>query len=334
MKKLNVVVVGCGAIHDIHIEAIKKVEYANLYAVCDRDETRAKQAAEENDCKYYIDFNQMVDDDEVDVIHICTPHYLHGEMVCKAIEKVKHVLTEKPLGMDEEECMRIARKAKESTCKVGVCLQNRYNPTSIALKKIIDEGLYGPMLGMRAVVSWNRGKDYYIGSPWKGKWQYEGGGLLMNQMIHTLDLMQWFGGTITNIRGHVSNRRLEGIIEEEDTAEATLWFDNGVVGSFYATNTYSMNSSVLLEIHLEQAVLRIQDNELTLIKGIKKQILARDYIPETGKSYWGISHANLIQDFYDAIWNNHENYSNVSEGVVGVAMCQKIYSDSIAKHNR
>lgn len=328
MKKINVAIVGCGAIHNVHIEAIKKIPYANLYSVCDIDEEKVVKVAQDNGCKYYTDFDEMLEDSQIDVVHICTPHYLHFPMVCKSIEKAKHVLTEKPLGMDEEECKEMMRLAKNSPVKVGLCLQNRYNPTSVMLKKLVESKIYGDLLGMRAVVSWHRDEDYYRNSNWRGKWQYEGGGLLMNQMIHTLDLMQWVGGEITELKGHASNRVLGDVIEEEDTTEATIWFKNGKVGSFYATNTYSMNASVMLELHLEKGVLRIQDHELMAIEDREKKILATDYSPTTGKSYWGSSHEYLIEEFYDAIRNEHENYTGISEGLISIGMCKKIYRDS------
>lgn len=325
MKKLNVVIVGCGAIHQVHIEAIKKIPYANLYGVCDINEEQVVQVAKDKHCKAYTDFDEVLEDSQVDVVHICTPHYLHFPMVCKSIQKGKQVLTEKPLGLDEEECKEMIRLAKASPSKVGICLQNRYNPTSIALKKLLEDKTYGKLLGMRASVCWHRDESYYKQSNWRGKWQYEGGGLLMNQMIHTLDLMQWLGGEIIKIKGQVSNRLLKNVIEEEDTAEATIWFEEGVVGHFYATNAYSTNSSVMLELHLEAGILRIQDQELIAIEGREKKILATDYSPVSGKDYWGSSHEYLISEFYEAIKNGNEHYTSISEGLIPVGMCKKIY---------
>lgn len=328
MNKLNVAVVGCGAISKTHIEAIKKNEKVKLYAVCDSDKLTAQEVALAQECKYYTNFDEMLEEAEIDIIHVCTPHYLHFPMVCKSLEKGKHVLTEKPLGMNQKECEVMKELAEASQYKAAVCMQNRLNSTSIALEKIVREETYGKIKGMRALVSWNRGEEYYKGSTWKGKWEYEGGGLLMNQMIHTLDLMQWIGGAISQIKGQVSNRLLQGIIEEEDTAEATLWFENGTVGSFYGTNTYSMNASVMLEIHLERGTLRLQDKELILIQEDYKECIATDRGMTTGKDYWGKSHEGIINQFYDAILKGHDNYMKINEGINSVIICQEIYKVS------
>lgn len=328
MKMLNVAIVGCGAISQTHIDAVKKYPNAQVYAVCDIDELKAGKVAWEQECRYYVDFEEMLEDADIDVVHVCTPHYLHFPMVCKTLEKNKHVLTEKPLGLNERECKAMRSAAEESKMKAAVCMQNRLNPTSVALKQIVEKETYGKIKGMRALVSWHRDAAYYEGSPWKGKWKYEGGGLLMNQMIHTLDLMQWLGGPIKQIKGHVSNQLLQGVIEEEDTAEATIWFEDGVVGSFYATNTYTRDSSVMLELHLEQGLIRLQDQELILIQDNQKLLITTDSAATKGKDYWGASHEKVIHQFYDAILQDSEAYMKIGEGVQAVVMCKEIYKSS------
>ena len=328
MNKLNVGVVGCGAIGPIHMHAIKEIPYAHLYAICDINEQKVKELASKENCKYYTDFEEMLGDEEIQVIHICTPHYLHYPMVCRCLEKGKHVFTEKPLGLNGRECEVLRDLAEASNYKAGVCLQNRLNPTSRALKEIIDQETYRKILGMRAFVSWYRSPEYYQLSNWRGKWQYEGGGLLMNQMVHTLDLMQWLGGKVTQIKGHASNRVLGEIIEEEDTAEAIIWFESGARGHFYGTNTYSTNSSVLLEIHVEQGILRIQDQELYFISNDQKVLIAADSNATEGKDYLGKSHGIIIAKFYEAIKENHNDYMKIKEGVNAVMMCKAIYKDS------
>ncbi|MGL6173989.1 MAG: Gfo/Idh/MocA family protein, partial [Cellulosilyticaceae bacterium] len=125
MKKLNVAIVGCGVISQTHIDAVKKYPNAQVYAVCDIDELKAGKVAWEQDCRYYTDFEEMLEAKDIDVVHVCTPHYLHFPMVCKSLEKGKHVFTEKPLGLNERECRAMKSAAEASEFKAAVCMQNR-----------------------------------------------------------------------------------------------------------------------------------------------------------------------------------------------------------------
>lgn len=333
MNKINVAIIGCGTVHGTHIKALEKIDHVQLYAICDKKEEILKVLAEKYQCKYYTDFEEMLEDEKIDAVHICTPHYLHKPMILKALAKGKHVFTEKPLALNQEECKEIEEAVKVNSKKVSICLQNRLNPTSIKMKEIIDSGELGLMKGIRGFVSWYRNEEYYTKTDWRGRKVYEGGGLLMNQMIHTVDLMQWFCGGIEKLRAHVSTRLLEDVIDEEDTAEATFWMNNGVVGHFYATNCYTMDSSVLIEAHLEKGILRIQDNQLICKKDGETRVVITDASSVGGKSYWGSSHEIAINKFYKAIRENTDDYIHVSEGSISVDICQSIYKSSEEQDN-
>ena len=160
----------------------------------------------------------------------------------------------------------MAQAAKENKRQITINFQNRFNPTSIKAKEIIDSGEMGKIRGVKGLVTWFRDADYYVESGWRGSFQTEGGGVLINQSIHTLDLMRWLVGEVEFIEGHVSTRALKDVIEVEDTAEATLYFKNGARGIFYATNCYTDNSPVEIEIHFDKGTLRIYDDELIKIQ--------------------------------------------------------------------
>lgn len=328
MNRLNVAIVGCGAVHGNHIHAIEKIEGINLYALCDIKEDKVSALAKGYGCKYFVEFKKMLEDPQIDAVHLCTPHYLHKPMILEALSKGKHVFAEKPLGLNKKECEAILKAAKASHKKTSICLQNRLNPTSIAMKQMIDSHQMGEMRGIRAFVSWHRDEAYYTSSDWRGRKIYEGGGLLMNQMIHTVDLMQWFCGGLSRLRGKVSNRLLEDVIDEEDTAEATFWMNNGAIGHFYATNCYTMDSSVLIEAHFEKGLLRIHDSVLTCIQNGEVTEIAADRASEKGKSYWGSSHEAAITKFYKAIREEAKDYIGVEEGMISVDICQSIYQSS------
>jgi UDP-N-acetyl-2-amino-2-deoxyglucuronate dehydrogenase len=327
MKKLRAAIIGCGNIYTNHANSLFNSEFAELVAVVDVEEDRARNAAAQYNCAYYTDYKEMLKDESIDVVHICTPHYLHSTMAIDSMKAGKHVLTEKPMDINVERAKEMIKAEDEYGKFLAVCFQNRYNDTSVELKKLIDDGSLGKIKGIKAIITWDRGRDYYLSGEWRGMWATEGGGALINQSIHDLDLMQWFGGEIEGIKGNADIRVLNDIIEVEDTADATIRYKNGAIGIFFATNCYSTNSSVLIEVHLEKGILKLEDGELYLIENGVKTLLCYDTAPDSvGKSYWGAGHKKLIIKFYEAIVNNDkEGYVTAEEGLKSLEMIEAIY---------
>lgn len=328
MKKLNAAVVGCGAIHRNHADAIADCPEVRLYAVCDIKEDRAVEAAGRYNCKYYTDFKEMLECKEIDVIHLCTPHYLHAPMAVEAMRKGKHVLTEKPMAMTPEEAGEMIKVSEETGKVLGVCFQNRYNAVSVRIKELLDSGVAGKVLGAKASVTWCRDEKYYTGSGWRGKWSTEGGGVLINQAIHTLDLLQWFLGEIESIRANVDTRLLEGIIEVEDTAEAMIKFSSGAAALFYATNNYPINSPIEIEIICENAVMKLVDNLTVKYKDGREETVSENERKTGEKAYWGLSHRYLIQDYYEKLLKNEKFELNGYEGIKALKIIRGIYESS------
>ena len=327
MKKLKVGIIGCGGIAHIHLQALQAMMDVEIESVCDVA-PKVMTWAEALGSKGYRDYHEMLEDEALDAVHICTPHYLHHEMAMEALKKGKHVFLEKPMGMTVRECEILAEYANKSNQKVGICLQNRLNHTSVAMKEWINKGSLGKIKGIRGFVSWHRTPEYYQESNWRGKKVYEGGGLLMNQMIHTLDLMQWYCGGVEAVSGHVSTRVLKEVIDEEDTGEATLWMKNGAIGHFYGTNTYTNNASVCIEIDCEKGILREQDGRLSLIQEDDETLIAENKKASGEKDYWGHSHALAIRKFYEAIVGLNDSYIKVEEGINSVKIVRGIYESS------
>jgi UDP-N-acetyl-2-amino-2-deoxyglucuronate dehydrogenase len=327
MKRLKAAIIGCGNIYTNHANSLINSNFGELAAVVDSDEQRARSAADEYRCSWYTDYREMLKDETIEVVHICTPHYLHSSMAIDSMRAGKHVLVEKPMDISVERAREMIEAKNQYGKYLGVSFQNRYNDTSVEAKKIIERGDLGSIKGIKAIITWERGKDYYLSADWRGKWQTEGGGTLINQSIHDLDLMQWFGGEIASIKGNADIRVLEDVIEVEDTADATIRFKNGAVGIFYATNCYSTNSSVLLEIHLEKGLLRIEDGELYRIENGVKTLICYDTSPDlAGKSYWGAGHKKLIKSFYEGIINGEKDgYVTAEEGIRSLEMIKAIY---------
>jgi len=304
MNAIKAAIIGCGNIYENHAKAIKKYNGAEILAFCDIKPDKAENAAAKYGGKATSDYKEILEDEEINVVHICTPHYLHTPMAIEALKHGKHVLMEKPVAMNYEEAEKLIKAADESDKKIGVSFQNRYNNTSMKIKELIESGETGPVLGARAFVTWNREGAYYTQSDWRGKWSTEGGGVLINQAIHTIDLLQWFLGDIESISGHASTKKLGDIIEVEDTAEAYIKFNSGADALFYCSNCYAINAPVFIEITCEKAILR-QEDELTVKwKDGRQETFREDNIITGEKAYWGLGHSRLISDFYKIIEGN------------------------------
>ncbi len=325
MKKTGVAIVGCGTIFPMHARAVCKADNTELLLVVDIDREKAESAAVKYGCRYDTDYKSILQDSGIEAVHLCTPHYLHGPMAKELLQSGKHVLTEKPMGINIGECMEMNRISQKSTCQLGVCFQNRYHDTCVKVKKMIDDQSLGRVLGARAFVTWMRNEEYYTQSPWRGTWEKEGGSLLMNQSIHTLDLLQWFLGDIGDVSGSVATHLLSGTIETEDTAEALISFQSGARALFYATNNHIANAPVFIEVLCEQGSMSLSGDLVIQYKDGRSEIVQDQ--PSTGaKSYWGTGHKNLIQHFYSCIRKKTPFPVSGTEGIKSIEIIDRLYS--------
>lgn len=292
-KIKNCCIVGYGAIGPVHAEALSGIEDVTLYGICDIDKERADAGAEKYGCKAFYSFEDCLDDNEIDSIHICTPHYLHFEMIEKSLAAGKQVVVEKPVTMKKEEFSSLLSKYARKP--VYPILQNRTNTCVKKLKEIIDaESGLGKLIAVKGILTWHRDASYYNSDAWRGTLNYEGGGVLINQAVHTLDLMIYLGGNVECVNATTSNKSLEGVIEVEDTADALLKFKNGATGIFYATNAYGKNSKPQIELEFENAAFQYMNGELYR----NKQLICRDDHKFSGKDYWGSGHGRILYDLY------------------------------------
>ncbi len=288
----NVCVVGFGAIGPVHTEAIRKTKNARLYAVCDTDNEKLRTAKEKYDVKTYVDFDLMLKDKKIDAVHICTPHYLHFEMMKKALCAGKEILCEKPVTRTALEFERLLKlNGADMIC---TALQNRLNPSVEKLKKIIAAGELGKVKTAKGILTWQRAAEYYTKEQWRGKWETEGGGLLINQAIHTLDLLSYLVGDIKTVRAAMNNFSIPEI-EVEDTFSAYLGFASGINGVFFATNSYGDNSAPEIEIVFEKGKARYSEYRLF----VNGELVEEDEKACGGKAYWGNGHEKLIANYYD-----------------------------------
>lgn len=324
------VIIGCGAICQSHIGALAAAKVA-LSALCDTDKPKAEAAAKGTGAAVYTDYKKMIAREKPDAVHVCTPHFLHAQMSVFALGAGSHVFLEKPAATSEKELGDIARARDESGKKVGVCFQNRYNASVRAALRVLKSGSLGALLGMKADFAWKREGGYYTASPWRGKWATEGGSLLVNQAIHTLDLLQLFGGELQDVRGEIMNLARERVIETEDTAAALIRFKNGISAVFFATNSYFKDEKPQIELQFEKGLLRLADARAYEITENGAGVLADDVLCKTGKSVWGGGHEAAIKDFYRALEDGTDDYVTFEDGRIAADMCLKIYESSKTK---
>lgn len=300
---MRAAVVGAGDISAVHLAALTTLGI-EVAAVVDHDLTVARRAGEPLGAAPLDDVGTALAEIGVDVVHVCTPHDQHLPVVLAALDAGAHVLVEKPLAHRLEDAEALAAAAAAATTKVGVCLQNRYNPTSQELHRVLRSGELGRVLAASAAVTWSRPEPYYARKRWAGQGERAGGGALINQAIHTLDLLQWLLGPVTAVAGRAFRLRPIPGVDVEDTATLVLTHappsEPPVLSTMWATTAHAVVAPVQIDVTCERGSLHLR-GELTIVgpSGIRT---VSDAAPDGGgPSYWGASHQALIADFYASL---------------------------------
>ncbi|WP_394214843.1 Gfo/Idh/MocA family protein [Brachybacterium vulturis] len=326
--------IGCGDVSVVHIEAIRDIEDLELVGVADTDPQALSRAMAATGVPGFAGAQELIDAVGPDAVHVTTPHDQHVGPSLAALAAGVHVLQEKPLAHTLEEGRRLV-EALESTStspgapKVGICFQNRYNLASQRLHQLLGSGELGAVRGAWASVVWTRSADYYRAKPWRGTWASSGGGLLINQAIHTLDLVQWLLGGVERTDGHVATRKYGEVIEVEDTAELLLHHPGGITTSFFATLTAPQHRPVEIELDCERAYVTLRggtDGGLTIRWADGRvETLAERSVTSGGRSYWGVSHELLIRDFYERLDDPEPFWIGPGEAMASLEILKDAY---------
>lgn len=306
MDKFKAAVIGCGNISPRHLEAIEALESVELVAVCDNKEEIAKSTGDKYGVKYYTNYEELFKSEELDAVHICLPHYLHTQVSQKAFEYGINVLCEKPMSINYEDAEAAVKMAKEKNLKYGIIFQCRYNTPSQLVKSRITDGKLGRVKSGSTMLTWYRPDDYYGDSDWKGTWEKEGGGVIIDQAIHSIDLANWFvGSKVKSVQSSLHNRNHKNMCVE-DTAEGLISYENGALVSFFAMNNYLINEPIEIRLYCEngtvklsydEAIITYNDGSVERIKNEPQKIVTY----KDGKEYWGYQHAIQIDRFYRSI---------------------------------
>jgi UDP-N-acetyl-2-amino-2-deoxyglucuronate dehydrogenase len=248
MEKIKTGIIGCGKIAQTHANALASLPESEFVCAFSRTKEKAEHFAKKYNIVPYTDLDEMIAKSGVQAVVICTPHPYHKESAVKCINSNIHVLTEKPISITLKDADEMIDSAKKNQVKLGVISQRRFFPASIRVKEAIEKKKIGkPILASINMYSW-RDEEYYKSDPWRGSWDKEGGGILVNQAVHQLDLLFWFMGEIEEIYGYWSNFN-HPYIEVDDTAVCVIKFKNKGFGQITVSNSQNPGLYSTVMIH-------------------------------------------------------------------------------------
>ena len=321
-------VIGCGDVSSVHLAALATMPDVRLIAVCDVDPERRDTAANAYGVPGFSTHTELLETARPDVVHIATPHDQHVTVALDALAADVNVILEKPLAHTREDGQRIVVAAERNASKIAVCFQNRYNTPVRFVRERLESGELGRIQGASATVIWKRTAEYYRDRPWRGKWSTSGGGLLMNQAIHTIDLVQWLVGDVTRVRGGVATRFLDGAIEVEDTADLVLEHVGGARSVFYATLAAVVNEPVTIEVITDRATISLRGDATIHYDDGRVVTVAEPRVASGERAYWGTSHEALIRDFYDRLDDPEPFWLSPREAEKSLGIIQDVYDQA------
>ena len=304
MKKLRIGLIGCGRIAVMHAVSIAQSPQATLVACCDIKSERADAYAKKYNAVSYTDYTKMFQKEQLDAVHLCLPHHLHSKVACYAFSQGVNVLTEKPMDVDYESAANAVEKAKQCGVLYGVILQCRYNNSVQLVKKSLESGKLGKIISARSTLTWTRPDSYYLESDWKGTWDKEGGGVVIDQAIHSIDLVNWLvNDEVESISCSMANRGHK-IVCVEDSAEGLITYKNGVRYGFYCMNNYGCDEPIEIKLFCEKGKVTFDYDDAYIeyadgtFEEAHQDQNTTEY--EGGKDYWGFQHSRQIEQFYKA----------------------------------
>lgn len=254
-------IIGCGMIANFHCKAVADIRNAKVAACFDTRSEAADRLAAQVGCRAYHDLNAMLADPDVDVVTIGTPSGAHMEPAVAAAKAGKHVIVEKPLEVTLKRCDAAIKACESSGVVLATIFPSRFHESSQLLKRAVEQGRFGRLTIGDAYVKWYRTQQYYDSGAWRGTWALDGGGALMNQAIHSVDLLLWLMGPVVEVTAHTAMLAHERI-EVEDVAMATLRFANGALGVIEATTAAYPGALKRIEIHGSEGSAVLEEEDL------------------------------------------------------------------------
>lgn len=336
MEPIGTAIIGCGMISKTHLTALREIPEALVCGVWSRNSERTRKYAAENGIRAYESFQAVCNDPEVKVIILCTPPGFHVDQGLQAAAAGKHLIIEKPLDVDYEKGEKLVEACREKGLKLAVIYQNRYTKAARQVKAAIDQGLLGKLILGDAYVKWHRSPEYYASADWRGTWEIEGGGSLITQAIHSIDLLQWFMGKVKSISGSI--RISTHQIQTEDLGVAVLEFDNGALGVIESSTAIMPGFKERLEIHGQKGTIILEGGNIKewKVEGCNEA----DYVQPEQVSYGKtnspaisyVNHQAQLQEIISSIINGKEPEVNGEEGLKSLKIVLGVYQSSQKGH--
>lgn len=327
MRQVKIGIIGIGGMGTAHINSIASLKNCYVSAVCDIDAEKIKNFSAKNNAQAFVDSDKFLKEADVEAVIIATPHYFHNTLTEKAFAYGKHVLTEKPIAVHKADAeSMIAAAAKHPELKFAAMFNQRTIPAHRKIKQLIDNGELGEIIRINWIITdWFRTEIYYASGDWRATWKGEGGGVLLNQCPHQLDLLQWFFGVPVRIRANASFGKAHKI-EVEDEVTAFLEYRNGATGVFIASTGEAPGTN-RLEIAAERGRLVYENGK---IEFKRNEIEVSKFSATTDQRFgfpecWNIDipasssnpfqHRDVIEDFANAIINDTQVIAPAQEGI-------------------
>lgn len=346
MEKIRFGILTYGKVAHLHAQALRSVPGIELVAVWGRNPEKREQFAKTYGIEPYGDISAMIQEAHIDAVVVASPHPQHTEHSLEALEAGAHVIIEKPMALRTEDCDQIIHTAAKNKKKLAVISQRRWYPSVRRIREAIDTGKLGkPMIAQVTMLGW-RDEGYYKSDPWRGSWKGEGGGVLVNQAPHQLDLLQWFMGPVTEVFAYWDNIN-HPYIEVEDTALAIVRFASGAMATILVSNSQKPGIYAKVHVHgTSGASVGVQtDGGAMFVAGMSKitEPPINDIwtIPgeETLRAQWEADdralfneidattyfHALQFKDFADAIVEGRQPLVDGEEGRKTIALIEAIY---------
>lgn len=332
-------IIGCGMIAKFHARAIADLDNAKLVACYNRTSPKADALAADFGGDVYTDLEQMLARDDLDIVTICTPSGAHCEPTVAAARAGKHVIVEKPLDVTRERCQAMIDACAQAGVKLATIFPSRFHHSSQLMKQAVEQGRFGTLALGDAYVKWFRTQEYYDSGAWRGTWEMDGGGALMNQAIHSVDLLLWLMGPVVEVMAHTATLAHERI-EVEDVATATLRFANGALGTIVATTAGFPGSLKRIELSGSQGTAILEEEDIIKWEFAKAQpqdAKLRAEMQGRTKTGGGAgdpaaighhAHTLLFRDFLEAIEQDRAPTIDGSEGMRSVELILAIYESA------
>lgn len=333
-KRLRMAIIGCGGISRYHADALQALDRVDLVATCDVVEAKARRLAEDKGVPAWTgSVRELLDEVRPDAVSICTQHKAHLDPLLECAAAGVHAIVEKPLSTSVEEARRMVAAADEAGIVFSAFFQRRFFPAALRMKQAIEEGRLGRLTTAEVVAHMSRDRAYFDRDDWRGTWAGEGGGALMNQAIHLVDLLLWFMGRPVEVYGRWATLHHGEYIDVEDTAVATIEFENGALATIQASTGIDPEFGFRVAVHgtsgdtvslLENPELTQAITDVWTFDGEEEQRLAWER-EEAGHFGFPEFHRVQLADFVDAVLDGRPPLVTGAEGVTPVEVIQAIY---------